>query len=59
MALLMKDKILKNQITKDDLDSDEKILAYFRGYFSLYYVSAINAKILFTEKFGIPLSNNL
>ena len=44
----MKDKILKYQITKDDLDSDEKIIAYFRGYFSLYYVSAINAKILFT-----------
>ena len=31
----MKNKILKNQITKDDLDSDEKILSYFRGYFSL------------------------
>ena len=53
----MKDKILKNQITKVELDSDEKIIAYFRGYFSLYYVSAINVKILFTEKF--PLSNNL
>ena len=59
IALLMKDEILKNEITKDGLDSDKKIKTYFRGYFSLYYVSAINAKNLFTEKFGIPLSNNL
>ena len=55
----MKDKILNNEITQKDLDSDEKILNYFRGYFNLYNVSDINAKILFMEKFGISLSNNL
>ena len=41
------------------MDTDEKILNYFRGYFSLFPVSAINAKLTFTNKFGIVLSNNL
>ena len=59
ITLLMKDRILKNEITKKNLDNDEKILNYFRGYFNLYNASAINAKILFSEKFGISLSNNL
>ena len=40
----MKDKILKNEITKKDFNNDEKILNYFRGYFNLYNVSDINAK---------------
>ena len=34
----MKDKILNNEITKEDLDSDKKILNYFRGYSNLYYL---------------------
>ena len=55
----MKDKILNNEITKEDLDSDKKILNYFRGYSNLYYASTINDKLLFSEKFGISLSNNL
>ena len=55
----MKKKILKDEIRKEDLDTDEKILNYFRGYFSLFPVSAINAKLTFTNKFGIVLSNNL
>lgn len=55
----MKDKILNNEITKKNLDSDEKILNYLREYFNLYNVSEINDKILFMEKFGISLPNNL
>jgi len=59
IALNMKKKILNDEIRKEDLDTDEKILNYFRGYFSLYPVPAINAKLTFTQKFGIVLSNNL
>ena len=55
----MKDKILKNEITKKNLDNDEKILNYIRVYFNLYNFSSINDKILFSEKFCISLSNNL
>ena len=49
----MKDKILKNEITKKNLDNDEKILNYIRVYFNLYNFSSINDKILFSEKFCI------
>ena len=55
----MKKKILNDEIRKEDLDTEEKILNYFRGYFSLYPVSAINAKLTFIQKFDIVLSNNL
>ena len=48
----LKKFIPKNQITKDDLDSDEKILAYFMGYLSLYYVSSNNDKILTLKSLG-------
>ena len=45
----MKEKNLKNGIVKENLDIEEKILTYFRGNFSVYYISLINDKILFAE----------
>ena len=52
-------KILNVEIRKEDLDTEEKILYYFGGYFSLYPVSVINTKLTFIQKFGIALSNSL